>query len=331
MDQLDTGGGNRTVVWDLVLVGCLVVATNVAVLVPGVRATALRTVLGVPFLVLLPGYALVSALFPRRNAETPMAEAGKTIDSAERIGFAVGLSVATVGLVGLALSWVGIGVGLLPMLLAVSVVALAALFVAAVRRYRCRSDRRFVPRLPRSRAPSGPSVSGRTNALLNVAVGLAVVVAGVGIALGTTGLAVNGTTVSGLDGERDYTELSVLAENGSGAVTAESYPKTLTRGESESLIVTVGNHERDRTTYTAVVRLQQLGADGETVVARQNLGRFRTTLAVGEEVRQSVRFVPSLAGEDLRLVVLLDRGSADAVSLDTAYRAVHIDVTVTSG
>lgn len=313
--------GVATDVWDLLLVGVLVLLTNASVFIGPLSETPLRLALGLPFVVFLPGYAIIAALFPRENdrviASMFASERSNSIDLAERIGLSVALSVATVGLTGLGLSSVGAGVGLQTVMLTVSGISLVALGVASIRRLRLSASERFTPSL-HAFWVSNAALSGRMNLVLNAAVILAVVLAGVGIVFGT----------AGPDSQREYTELSVLSASADGEPTADSYPTNLTRAEPTSLTVVIDNAEDSSTTYTAVVELQRLASDGQTPVARDKITQFQTTLGRDQRIRRAVQVEPSLAGENLRLVVLLYRGDEAAASLDDAYREVHFNVTV---
>ncbi len=53
---------------DLAAVFVLVLVTNLAVLLPVVRQTPLRIVFGLPFVLFLPGYAFIAALFPEAGS-----------------------------------------------------------------------------------------------------------------------------------------------------------------------------------------------------------------------------------------------------------------------
>jgi uncharacterized membrane protein len=315
--------GNAADVWDLLSVGALVLLTNASVSVGALSDTPLRLLLGLPFVVFLPGYAVIAALFPRKNdraiGSVFASERSNAIDLAERIGLSVALSVATVGLAGLGLSALGAGVGLQTVLWTVSAISLVALGVASIRRLRLSASERFTPSLPAFWV-SNAALSGRVNLVLNAAVILAVVLAGVAIAFGT----------AGPGSEREYTELSVLSASPNGELTADSYPTNLTRGKPTSLTVVIDNAEGSSTTYTAVVELQRLAGDGQTVVARESVTQFETTLGRDQRIRRTVQVEPSLVGEKLRLVVLLYRGDEASASLDDAYREVHFNVTVST-
>ena len=316
--------GERTVVWDLLLVAGLVVLTNVSVFIAVVSETPLRLVLGLPFVVFLPGYAIIAALFPRKNDHIIWSiistDTSTVIDLAERIGLSVALSVATVGLTGMGLSAIGVGVGLQPVILTVSALSLVALAIAWFRRSRLSAEERFVPSTPRLWI-SESAVSERVDVLLNVAVVVAVLVAGAGVAFGT----------NGFGSEREYTELSVLSAPATGQPTADSYPTNLTLGEPNSLLVVIENHEEATTTYTAVVELQRLGPDGRTVRARDTITQFQTTLDQDQRTRRPVQVEPSFTGANLRLVVSLYRGDSAPTLPDDAFREVHLNVTVVNG
>lgn len=89
-----------------------------------------RYVLGAAFILGLPGYALVKALFPRK----------KEMDSIERASLSMGLSLALVPMVGLLLNYTPWGIRLTPIIL--SLLALTAAFAAAalVREYQVNTE-----------------------------------------------------------------------------------------------------------------------------------------------------------------------------------------------
>jgi uncharacterized membrane protein len=55
----------------------------------------LRIVLGIPFILLFPGYTLICLLFPGK----------RDLDGVERLALSLGLSIAVVPLIGLALNY----------------------------------------------------------------------------------------------------------------------------------------------------------------------------------------------------------------------------------
>ena len=65
-------------------------------------SSVLRIILGLPFILFLPGYTLTAALFPRRT----------DLGSIERVALSFGLSIAVVPLIGLILNYTPWGIRL---------------------------------------------------------------------------------------------------------------------------------------------------------------------------------------------------------------------------
>jgi uncharacterized membrane protein len=72
----------------------------------------------------LPGYALVAALFPRKD----------DLEGIERIALSFGLSIAVVPLLGLALNYTPFGIRLSPVLVVLSIFTISFAMGAYVRR-----------------------------------------------------------------------------------------------------------------------------------------------------------------------------------------------------
>ncbi|WP_157533238.1 DUF1616 domain-containing protein, partial [Haloferax profundi] len=93
---------------DLTAVVLLVALTCGAVSIPGIRETPLRIILGLPYVLFVPGYAFIAALFP--EAGTPTEESDSSTDQAgidgiERVALSFGTSIAIVPLIGLVLNF----------------------------------------------------------------------------------------------------------------------------------------------------------------------------------------------------------------------------------
>ncbi len=115
-------GARRAIPLDLLAVllgGALLVFAVFAL--PGV--VGLRAAVGVPFLILGPGYAITSALFPLEPPELSM-----------RVALSLGLSIASVVLAGLALNAARIELTVHALAVALLVVAAAGCAIAAFRR-----------------------------------------------------------------------------------------------------------------------------------------------------------------------------------------------------
>ncbi len=87
--------------------------------------TPVRWVLGGIFVLFMPGFALVEALFPWH----------KDLDSIERLALSIGLSLALTPMVGLLLNYSPWGIKLQPIVYSLSLLIVLLAFVAAARRY----------------------------------------------------------------------------------------------------------------------------------------------------------------------------------------------------
>ena len=111
----------------LLLVILLVVAINVHLPSP------VRIVLGLPFVLFLPGYVMTLALSPRKEA----------MGAVERVALSFGLSIVAVSFIGLALNYTPWGIALNPILYSVSLFILACSVIAWLRQARLPAEERF--------------------------------------------------------------------------------------------------------------------------------------------------------------------------------------------
>jgi len=85
----------------------------------------LRYVLGSLFVLFLPGYSLIEALYPREEELSPL----------ERLALSIGLSLALVPLVGLVLNYTPWGIRLVPVVSSLTVLTFLLVLVASWRKY----------------------------------------------------------------------------------------------------------------------------------------------------------------------------------------------------
>jgi len=100
----------------LISLGLLSVTTGAALY--------LRYVFGGLFVLFLPGYSLIQALYPKRE-----------LDDLTRLVLSIGLSLALVPLAGLVLNYTPFGIRLLPVALSLAGLTLVLLFVALRRKH----------------------------------------------------------------------------------------------------------------------------------------------------------------------------------------------------
>lgn len=313
----------RLVPVDYVLVLAVLVLADLVLLSGRIDSPAVATLFGGALVAFLPGYALISALFPRPlEGTTPQRWSGSrgVGGMTERAALSVGASLAVVPLFALVLD-LTVGFGRTAVVVGLTALVLVGMTVAAVRRAGVPSGERF--RLPvrywagRVTGAFGTGDGGTVrpaSVLLGVLAVLAVSSLVAGVVAPNTG--------------ESYSSLALLTEGEDGAVAGD-YPAELTVGEPSELLVDVENHEGDRTAYTVVVQLQRVGDDGEAVEERRELERFQRTVPPGEQWRHRHTVTASAPGDQQRLTYLLYRGEPPAQpTTRNAYRTVHVWVDV---
>lgn len=301
----------------LLVAGLLVVDLVVASAVGG----AVRVLVGLPLLFFLPGYALLTVLFPRQartpaaSLSTRVADRRGALSLGERAALSFGTSLVLLAPLGVLLSASGIGLGRGPVVAALSLVVLVGAVGGAVRRVQLPSDERYaLPYASWLDAVAGTSPGGFA---ANLTVAVAVLLA---LSALTIGLFPPGSAEAG-------TQLSLLEADGTGGYTTADPPAAVARGASVPLVVGITNDEGREHTYTVVAELQRVrdGEAGQTVVQRRELRRLEIPVGAGETVREPHTVSPTLAGEDLRLTYHLYVGQApEDPSRETAYRTVHV-------
>jgi len=121
--------------WYWITVTLAATATIVVFAVPenSFPLAYIRYLLGAIFVLWLPGYSFIKALFPVEGSNK---KSSGNLDSIERVAISIGLSLALVPIVGLLLNYTPLGIRLTPIVL--SLFALTTIFatVAIVREHR---------------------------------------------------------------------------------------------------------------------------------------------------------------------------------------------------
>lgn len=329
---------------DLSAMVVLVVLTNFVVFAPVIRDTPLRVPVGLVFVLFVPGYAFIAALFPEEG-ESPVKTADteretgaspsmaddlsfrdRGIDGIERVALSFGLSIAIVPLIGLALNFTPFGIRLVPIVFSLSGFTVVTTVIAAVRRWELPEEDRF--RVPyREWIEAGRKElfepDSRTDAALNVALALAVLLA--------VSSVVYAVAVPP-QGEQ-FSEFYILTEGDDGELVADGYPEQFVVGDPEPIYVGIGNNEYETIDYTVVVQLQEVRGEGNEseVVARTELDRWSATVAHNETwiEQQNITVSDEITGDDLRLTFLLYAGEPAAEpTRENAYRDLHLWISV---
>ncbi len=298
-----------------------------------------RIVLAMPLFLLFPGYAFVALLFPengdapdepfdedRTGLWAPRSESNG-IDRVSRFILSVVTSVVLVAVVALAANVTPWGITLRPLLAGLGIATVGFSLLGLVRRWRCPADRRFTPSAGAFWSDlfyaSKDTPYGSNRAVYNIAIGLSLL-----LLVTSAGYAATNPVE-----HEGFTELYVDTDPVSGD-DRSMYQSTYVRGESAEFAVNVTNREHEQRQYTTVVMLQRVNESGRetTVQAETELASDEITVSDGATESQQFEIAPTMAGDDLRLAVLLYEGDApaDPTTAD-AYRTLRLPITVEDG
>jgi uncharacterized membrane protein len=280
---------------DLMVVLVLTVLTILFVLIPPFEKTAFRIVLGLPVVLFLPGYALIAALFPRKN----------DIDAIERLALSFGLSIAVVPLIGLVLNFTPWGIRLVPIIISLTLFIFIMVFVAHSRRQQIQEKEKFDVNFKKVfdsiRAEIITKPENRTDKILTLVLLVSIILALFMVVY---------VIVTPKQGEK-FTEFYLLGPGGK----AEGYPANLTAGNAASVIVGVVNHEYDTVNYTLRVKI------GEELLNEQQI-----QIEDNQTWEKPVNFTPASQGSSLKLEFLLYKEN----NFTIPYRDTHLWVNIRS-
>lgn len=253
------------------LTAVVVLSIFLAIIVTFLPTNTLRVIVGVPFIIFFPGYALIAAVFPRSS----------DLGGVERAALSFGLSLAVVPIIGLILNYTPWGIRVYPMLASVALFIIVLSSAAWFRRRRLPQEKRFFvdfkDLLPRW------SPVGRWDAVLTVGLVISIIAA-----TGMTAYSI----VSPRTGER-FTEFYVLGLDGKAA----GYPSTVAAGSEASVILGIVNREHENVTYQVHILI-----DGEE---GGELGPL--VLEHEEKWEEPVGFTPLKPAEHQKVEFLLFR------------------------
>ena len=316
MEQGSAGGRRfhleiRERPYDLVI--CIALALILVALVVFVGDSLARQVLGLVFILFLPGYAATAALFPENDQ----------IDTIERIALSFGLSIAIVPLIGLGLNFTPWGIRLDPILASVSAFIAVASLAAWYRRMRLPVDERFAIVLDVDLSMRGmPVVDKALTVGIVVMLVASVVVLAWAVATPKTG-------------ER-FTQLAILGPGGK----AVDYPRNLTVDERATVMVSVKSYEHEVRSYSLMIIITSV-ADNSTAVGSWGIDWSQThdlspntgivqnfTLEHLGEYNRTFNFTVTSSGEWKLQFLLYVEGQP---LTQESYREVHLWLSVTTG
>jgi uncharacterized membrane protein len=263
-----------------------------------IPSSAVRIVLGLPFLLFFPGYTLVAALFSKKEG----------MDFLERLALSFGMSIAVTALIGLGLNYTPWGIRLQPVIYSISIFIILMSIIALVRNNFRQSIREIKVIIPRWEG-------SRLNKSLTVVLIIFIFCA----------LAVLGYTVAKPQTGEKFTEFYILGNAGK----AENYPTqfTLTQDKVTGVsydggmtLVTDGlgkikmgivNHEQQPVTYRTAILIDGQSIDIE--YADKNLEQLDgIALRQGEKWEEEIGFAPLHPGKNQKVEFLLYKNGNSA-------------------
>lgn len=282
---------------DLLIVMGLMLLTDVFVLTPEISETLLRNTVGLPFVLFLPGYALISALFPAKS----------DLDGIERVALSFGLSIAVVPLIGLGLNYTPWGISTLPILTSLSTFISIMCGIAYVRRAKLLENEVFEVSLRAValslKADIMENSESKLDRMLTIFLIFSILMSVVTLAF---------VVISPKEGEH-FTEFYILGPEGK----ADNYTTKYILGESGTVTIGVVNHEYRPVNYTMELKLEN-----KSLPLPENIKSI--TLAHNETWEEPVTFTPAFEGENMKLEFLL----FNETERNVPYRDLHLWIDV---
>ena len=273
-----------------ILIGGLLLVTLIAAGVQGLPAplALLRLVLGLVYVLYLPGYTLQLAFFPRTA----------DLDGVERVALSFSLSVAVIGPLALLLNALPWGIRLWPMLISLGVLILVGLTAAWLRRIRL---------WPAERYENTFRLDLR-GWWKNQERGIRVVYVILAVSLASAFLTALSILILPKPAEY-FSEFYILGSQGQ----AESYPREVSLGQVVPVTTGIINHESTTSSYSILVQVggQRVGQAGPI------------NLAAGATWEGPLELLIPTAGDDQQIIFILEReGQA------SPYRSLRLWVNV---
>ncbi len=281
----------RRIPSDLLIVFMWTITTFVFIVIPTLQNSIIRTVLGLPLVLFIPGYVLITALFPKKD----------DLDSIERLALSFGLSIATVPLLGLMLNYT-FGIRLIPILVTLCAYTIILIFIADYRRKQLSEDLRF--EIPFYKIYESIKTethnSNRTDKILTGVLILSII-----LTIGTLIYVITTPKI----GEK-FTEFYILGPDGK----ADNYPTNLKSNISSNITIGIVNHEYLPTNYTLQIDLDKNILTSKELILNHN-----------DTWERNVTFLPNIQGTDMKLEFLLFKEH----NFSSPYRDLHLWVNVT--
>jgi len=269
----------------------IIIVTISVLMIPLIMFTdsLVRAITGIIFLLFIPGYSLISALFPSR----------KVISSMERVIASICTSAAIVIVIGIFLNYTPLGIRVWPVSISTFIFILICCLISWLRRRVLKVDDRY-------------RITNVYNTFKNLFIsggtkrwGIVLLIVIVAVAGLLSAMYINSISSQGNQANEFY----LLSENG----TTDNYIREVTLGEPVIIQVVVVNHQPQLIHYSL-----ELLYNGQPTTYSENL-----TLIPGEKWVKDIIFTPKNAGNNQKLEYQLYL--ADSRQLESSLY-IYIDV-----
>lgn len=289
-----------------------------------------RALLALVLVFFVPGYALVTVLFPRSTTREgagfdwrrPPSIAEGRVDLPARLALSFGTSVALAPLFGMGIVATGSPLTAETVVGSIGGFAAVSMTVATVRRWRLPPEERYRVSVVgwARRVRAGIRTRSRRRVALDLALAASVVLASAGLAYAVT---------TPHEPAPD-TEVALLTQDGDGEYVAGDHPTELVYGEPVEFALGIENQEGTHVEYSTVVALERIDGDGDVQEAAEVI-RFDAGVQDGLTAYVDHQVIPTMIGEDLRLSYYVYTGAApDEPSPETADRHLYVWVDVSA-
>ena len=278
---------------DLLIVLIWTILTFIFIIVPILSNSIIRTILGIPMVLFIPGYVLITALFPKKD----------DLETIERIALSFGLSIAVVPLIGLGLNFT-FGIRLIPILISICVYTIILIYITNYRRRKLSEKQQFKVKFSKIFNIIKKEIStntSKTDKILTIILVFSIILA--------IGSLIYVITVPKI-GER-FTEFYIL---NSSIDKADNYPTKLNINIPSTILVGVANHEYSPINYTLEIDLDKDLLKSEKLILNNN-----------ETWEKNITFVPDKKGTDMKLQFWLFKEK----NFTEPYRELHLWVNST--
>jgi uncharacterized membrane protein len=252
----------------------IVIAIALVLIIQYAPDNVFRIILGLPFVLLFPGYALISVLFPEKER----------LGGVERLALSLGLSLAIIPIMGLIMNYT-FGVNINSALYSLAGFVLLFSIIGIIRQ-------RGLTDAEKNSFTISFEWFGRQSILERI---LSVIL--VLVACGTIGVLVYTMAVPKTGSE--YSELYILNSQGN----TDNYPSDIQIGDTESVIVVIINHENRTADYRIEIQIDNDPNDDIEPITLDTIDNI--TLENEEKYEAPASFTPQITGDGQKVYFIL--------------------------